>query len=417
MADRPLDGQTDGPAADAPAAPAAPEAGTVAPDHTIADRPAGGPPSPVRVELRSTVWITVAVLGAAAVLAVVRNAGPALTQVAIGVVLALALDPLVVATGRRLGLTRARAIAVVGGAFAAGGVLVALFVGPPATRQASEFGRQLPATVAEFEDLPLVGPSLRRADLEQRVDEWVDSLPTRFDAETIQTAATRLLSNVVSFLVVIGVTVGALLDGPRLLSLVRSPLRNHPRHLARLDRAGQVMAITLGQYFGGSLTVAMLMGLVVLVIALSLSIPLAPLAALWAAMTGLIPQVGGFLGGGLLVMLALTQGPVTALVAAGLFIVYMNIENHVISPAIVGESVNLTPATTMLAAFVGGAIAGIPGTLVATPLVGAAKRLYLEFRTGRPTPHGPRRTPLSRVRALIHRLAHRTGEPPSRDAR
>ena len=58
----------------------------------------------------------------------------------------------------------------------------------------------------------------------------------------------------------------------------------------------------------------------------------------------------------------------------------MNLENHLIQPAIVGRSVDLTPPTTMVAAFVGGAVAGVPGALVATPLVGAAKAIYLEAR-------------------------------------
>ena len=49
-----------------------------------------------------------------------------------------------------------------------------------------------------------------------------------------------------------------------------------------------------------------------------------------------------------------------------------------IGPAIVGTAVNLTPPTTMLAALVGGAAAGVPGALVATPLIGAAKALYLD---------------------------------------
>ena len=74
----------------------------------------------------------------------------------------------------------------------------------------------------------------------------------------------------------------------------------------------------------------------------------------------------------------------TAIIAGGLFVAYMTIENHVIQPAIVGRSVDLTPPTTMVAAFVGGAVGGIPGALVATPLVGAAKQLFLEVRGRRP---------------------------------
>ena len=111
---------------------------------------------------------------------------------------------------------------------------------------------------------------------------------------------------------------------------------------------------TLGRYFGGSITVAILMGLYVLALGLVLGIPLAPLAAIWAMLTDLIPQVGGFLGGSFFVLLATTQGVTTALIAAVGFVLYMNLENHVIQPAIVGRSVDLTPPTTMVAAFVGG---------------------------------------------------------------
>ena len=137
---------------------------------------------------------------------------------------------------------------------------------------------------------------------------------------------------------------------------------------------------TLGRYFGGSLTVAMLMGLFVLTLGLILSVPLVPLAAVWAMLTSLIPQVGGFLGGSVFVLLAVTEGLTTGLIAAAGFVIYMNLENHVISPAIVGRAVDLTPPTTMIAAFVGAAVAGVPGALVATPLAGTVKSLYFVVR-------------------------------------
>ena len=158
---------------------------------------------------------------------------------------------------------------------------------------------------------------------------------------------------------------------------------------------------TLGRYFGGSVTVAILMGLYVLALGLVLGIPLVPVAAVWAMLTDLIPQVGGFLGGSFLVLLALTEGVPTALVAAVAFVLYMNFENHVIQPAIVGRAVNLTAPTTMVAAFVGGAVAGVPGALVATPLIGAAKAIYLEAR-GLAKPE-PGRRPGAPLRHLLDR--------------
>ena len=58
----------------------------------------------------------------------------------------------------------------------------------------------------------------------------------------------------------------------------------------------------------------------------------------------------------------------------------MQIENNIIQPAIVGQSMNLSPPTTMVAALIGGAAFGVPGALAVTPLVGTAKAIYRGLR-------------------------------------
>ena len=360
-------------------------------------------------DVRTVVWLTTAVLTALAVFAVVRNARTPLTQLAVGVIVALALDPLVVATKRRLGVPRHAAVAIVG----LGAVIVVtgaiVLLGPPARDQAQRFTTELPETVQQFETLPLVGNLVKRYDVERRVTEWVDELPAKLNEQTLADGINRLLLNVFGALIVGATVIAVLLDGEFLIARFRRLVRDNPARLERLDNVGRVLYTTLGQYFGGSLTVATMMGIFVLIVALAMAIPLAPLAALWAMFTDLIPQVGGFLGGAFLVVLALAKGPVQAIVASVLFVVYMNIENHIITPAVVGQSVNLSPPTTMLAAFVGAAVAGIPGALVATPIVGATKRLYFEFR-GRPVETKPRTSLVARWRAAIkRRRAARSG--------
>lgn len=337
-------------------------------------------------DLRTIAWLTTAVLSAFALFALVRNARTPITQVAVGVIIALALDPLVVATMRRLRIRRGLAVAVVGLGLLIVSTIAVVFLGPPARDQAARFTRELPETVQELERLPGVGGLVREYDVEERITKWVDELPARLDNETIEDAFGRLLSNVLGMLVVGATVIAVLLDGERLIARFRRLFRHDAERLERVDRVGRLLYATLGQYFGGSLTVALMMGLFVLMVGLVLGIPLAPLAALWAMFTDLIPQVGGFLGGAFFVVLALAKGPEHAIIAGLLFVAYMNLENYVISPAIVGESVNLSPPTTMLAAFIGGAVAGLPGALVATPIVGASKRLYMEFRHGQRTP-------------------------------
>jgi predicted PurR-regulated permease PerM len=66
-----------------------------------------------------------------------------------------------------------------------------------------------------------------------------------------------------------------------------------------------------------------------------------------------------------------------------LFIIYLQLENHVLQPLLVGHAVKLSPPATMTAALIGVSAAGVVGALVAVPLVGAVKAVYLELRPKR----------------------------------
>ena len=105
----------------------------------------------------------------------------------------------------------------------------------------------------------------------------------------------------------------------------------------------------------------------------------------------------------LLGLLALTQGAATFVVVVTLYVLYMTLENHVISPAIIGHAVDISPPTTMLAALIGGAAAGVPGALVATPLVGAVKQIYMQLRWGQQPFVSDRPRLRDRVKRLFRR--------------
>src|SRR5215218_3683995 len=342
----------------------------------------------LRLDWRTFVWLTLAVVGALALLAFFRNTTTMLTRSAVGVLIALALDPLVDRLQRRFSMRRGLAVVIVATAVSA-------------VAEARKFSDQLPETVDELGRLPLIGGWVRDNRVGQRVQDWINDLPNEFTDERVAELASTLVSGIASVAIVTVLAIAVLIDGENLLARFRRLLPEHRRDQA--DAVGGIAYRTLGRYFGGSLTVAILMGLWVLALGLLLGVPLAPLAALWAMLTDLIPQVGGFLGGAFFVLLAVTQGVVPAIIAGVGFVLYMNLENHLIQPAIVGRSVDLTPPTTMVAAFVGGAIAGIPGALVATPFVGAAKAIYLEAR-GTAKPADDRSGGiLGRLRGVLHR--------------
>jgi len=355
----------------------------------------------LRLDWRTFVWLTLAVVGALALLAFFRNTTTMLTRSAVGVLIALALDPLVDRLQRRFSMRRGLAVVIVATAVIAVAALLVLVLGPRAVAEARKFSDQLPETVDELGRLPLIGGWVRDNRVGQRVQDWINDLPNEFTDERVAELASTLVSGIASVAIVTVLAIAVLIDGENLLARFRRLLPEHRRDQA--DAVGGIAYRTLGRYFGGSLTVAILMGLWVLALGLLLGVPLAPLAALWAMLTDLIPQVGGFLGGAFFVLLAVTQGVVPAIIAGVGFVLYMNLENHLIQPAIVGRSVDLTPPTTMVAAFVGGAIAGIPGALVATPLVGAVKAIYKEARGMAPPDQQPAGGLLGRARKLLHR--------------
>ena len=339
--------------------------------------PAGGPTG-ARDEVVFVSMIGVGLLLALAVLAVFRSAPRELTVLGVGVLLALALDPVLRATQRRFDCSRAVGTLIVGAVFAAVLAGIVLFLAPQATDQASRFAEELPATVEEFYGWPLVGDRLEEADAVGAVERFVDELPDRIDADSLASIGGRVIGGLGAALLVLITAIGVLFDGEALVARVRRAIPEERRE--RADEIGRIVYRSVARYFAGSVGVALLNGGVILTTGLLLGLPLAPLAGVWAAITNLIPQVGGFLGGSFFVLLATTQGALPGAIALGVFLVYQQVENNVIAPTVIGKAIDLTPPTTMLAALIGGAAAGVPGALVATPLVGAVKSVWLDTR-------------------------------------
>jgi predicted PurR-regulated permease PerM len=344
----------------------------------------------------SVAAVVVAAVGALFLFPLVRPAATGLTHLAIGVLLGLALFPVVVKVRERLRCKHTTAVAIVGGAVLLFAVLIGFVMGPPAVTQAEKFGRQLPETVRGLYHLPVVGPRLRRADAAGGVSKWVKQLPARIDSQTVTDVTRSLLTGAVALLSVVLIALAVLLDGEILVARTRKLIPVSARDHA--DEIARIFYRVIGKYFAGSLVVAVLAGFYILALGLIMGVPLAPIAALWMVITDLIPQVGGFLGGAFFTILAVSQSVTIGVVCLVLYLLYQNLENHVIQPAIVGEAVDLSPPTTMLAALIGGAAGGIPGALFATPLAGAVKQLYLEFRFGHNTlDDRPARRPLRKM--------------------
>ena len=336
--------------------------------------------SVVDLDPRSVLALLLSLFALTLLAALARAASRTLTWLAIGALLALALNPVVLRTQDRLKIRRSVAVGVVLSTFL--GVIAGLvfLLGPPVADQARDFQHELPRVLTRLQDLPVVGDNIRKNDVPHKIKDWIDHLPERLGENPgrIADAGQSVLSGVLAALAIVLITITLLLDGARVVRGLRRAVPLSRR--AFVDRAGDTFYRVVGRYFAGSLFVALMAGTGVLIMGVILGLPLTPVAALWTASTNLIPQIGGFLGGSLFVALGLTKGPTTAVICLAFFLAYQQLENHVIQPVVVGEAVNLSPPATMLAALIGASAAGVPGALLATPLVGVIKALYLEVR-------------------------------------
>jgi predicted PurR-regulated permease PerM len=354
------------------------------------------PDAPVRevdLDWRSVVVLIAFFVGLVALRAMAHETPRTLTWLALAGLLALALNPLVVSTQRRTRLGRPAAVAIVVTAVVGLLAIAIALLAPPAIHQARRLSSDVPRVTRQLGQLPLVGKRLRENHVPEKARQWVEELPHRLarDPRGIGKAGRRLAGGAASAIVTVLLAVTLLLDGERLVRNVRRMIP--PPRQAPADRVARLAYSVVGRYVAGSLVVAVIAGTAVLIVGLILGVPLSPLLGVWVALFDLVPQIGGAVGGIPFVLLGFTHSAQTGVICAVFFVLYLQFENHILSPLVVGRAVSLSPPTTMIAALIGVSAAGVVGGLLAVPVVGAAKAVYVELRPSpapAPSPAGSR---------------------------
>jgi predicted PurR-regulated permease PerM len=102
----------------------------------------------------------------------------------------------------------------------------------------------------------------------------------------------------------------------------------------------------------------------------------------WVALTEIIPYLGPWLGAIPPFLYALVVHPLSALWVALLFLGIHQIEGHVVVPNVMGSALRLHPLLVIFGLGAGAELYGLPGALVALPLLAVGRALW-EFFSGR----------------------------------
>ena len=219
----------------------------------------------------------------------------------------------------------------------------------------------------------------------------ISNMLTSFSRDIITQLTTGLIpniigtfSNVAMFFLSLILAYWLALDYPRIvheLTIIAGP-----EHRDETTLLLAIISRSMGGYMQGTLITSGFLGLFTALGLLIVGHPYAVLMGITAGILHIIPVIGPWIATALAVMLALISGPLVALWSLIITVVAANIAGNVVSPFVMQTAVSVHPALSLVAIFVGAALGGITGMILAIPLSAAIKGgfvYYFETRTGR----------------------------------
>lgn len=144
--------------------------------------------------------------------------------------------------------------------------------------------------------------------------------------------------------------------------------------LGRIDRG-------LSGVVRGQLTICLVNGVLTLVGLLLLDVKFAFLLATVAAVFSLVPIFGSILSTVPIVVVALSSGMTTALLAVAWIVGIHALEANILNPKIMGDAAKIHPVVVVLALIVGEHYYGILGALLAVPLMSIVVTVFKSLRS------------------------------------
>jgi predicted PurR-regulated permease PerM len=325
-------------------------------------------------------------LAVGVVLYVLWVARHVLSWLLIALFLTLALNPAVEALQRRgvkrrgaaAGITFLLALAAIAG-------LAALFI-PTLVDQVNNFANKVPDYVRDLtHGRGRLGFLETRYHIVERVKDAVKSGGVgrlTVGAGAALTITKSVITAVVATVTIAFMTFFMLLEGPvwmeRIYGLV--PEAQQPRW----RRVGHDIYRTVGGYVTGNLFISLIAGVSSGIVLWLTGVPFAVALGLLVALLDLIPLAGATIAAIVVVLVAIAASGATAAIIVGVFfIVYQQLENHLIQPLVYGRTVQLSPLAVLVSVLIGAQIAGVLGALGAIPVAGALQVLIVDWRQQR----------------------------------
>ena len=293
---------------------------------------------------------------------------------------AVLLNPMVVALQRWKVPRRGYAVAIV--TFWAVLVFAGLAIafGYPLVNGITHLANKLPAYITSAEHgKGWIGHLIRR----YHVQTWVAKNTAKIVSfgQSLGKPALALGKGAVSLIITLAtifvLVLLLLLEGPKMRTALLGAMSEERRDQVT-SVASQVNRSVTGFMLGNILT-SVIAGLVVFVTLLAVGVPFPFLWALWVALVDFLPMIGGALAGIPTVLFATAHSLTAGIVTLVVFLVYTQVENHILNPVIMSRTVRINPLLVLMSiliaasigSWIGGLFGGFVAALLAIPAAGA----------------------------------------------
>ena len=292
--------------------------------------------------------------------------------VVIAAFFATILNPMVDLLTGRLRMRRGVATAIV---FLLGVTAFALMIYTfvrPIVDAGQSFARDIPGFVERARSGEgRVGELIKRYNIDEKVAENAPKLQDALKnaGGPAVEAAQRVASGLLALLTILVLSFLILLEAPDIISAALSFVS--PERALQIRRIGADMAGAVTGYMAGNLVISLIAGLVTWIFLLIVKVPFAGVLGLWVGFADLLPLVGATIGAIPTIAIAFLHSTGSGIAVVILYIVYQQIENHVLQPIVMSKTVKINPLGVLLSALVGVELAGFVGALLAIPAAGA----------------------------------------------
>jgi predicted PurR-regulated permease PerM len=142
------------------------------------------------------------------------------------------------------------------------------------------------------------------------------------------------------------------------------------RHRERIRHVAADCAKAVTGYMAGNLLISVVAGVTTFVFLTIAGVPFAGVLGLWVAFADLIPLVGATLGAIPTIGVAFLSSPGRGIAALIFYVVYQQLENHILQPTIMSRTVDINPLAVLVSVLVGVQLFGLVGALLAIPVAG-----------------------------------------------